>query len=263
MGFCFDLQRFGGGKGGTTITQTYEPTKWELGLQELEYNYSASSLMPAAELLSADALNLLNQSGGSIPVHYDDLFLDADAKIAAGIAGLAHGIADMEKNAAPAVSDVSREISKANQNYLEEITDYDTLYLSGENGLMAWLNGVPVELYQDLKERESGFISAALQAGRDCGGCLQKAEKRLALIPSEYLSANAELDSALTTYDEGIADKASENYSDLDFLIPEFKTVADSTNQELRPLKENVIRKADSLSWICPPVKITPTCSAL
>ena len=92
---------------------------------------------------------------------------------------------------------------------------------------------------------------------------LQKAEKRLALIPSEYLSANAELDSALTTYDEGIADKASENYSDLDFLIPEFKTVADSTNQELRPLKENVIRKADSLSWICPPVKITPTCSAL
>ena len=44
----FDLQRFGGGKGGTTITQTYEPTEWELGLQQLEFNFTGVTLIPNA-----------------------------------------------------------------------------------------------------------------------------------------------------------------------------------------------------------------------
>ena len=35
----FDLQRFGG-KGGTTIQSTYEPTQYELELQKLEVDYT-------------------------------------------------------------------------------------------------------------------------------------------------------------------------------------------------------------------------------
>jgi len=48
--FSFDMQRFGGGKGGTTVTQTYEPTQWELTLQMVEATYSVAIMQPAIDL---------------------------------------------------------------------------------------------------------------------------------------------------------------------------------------------------------------------
>lgn len=42
--FKFDLQRFGGGKGGVTYqTTAYEPTKFELRLQELQVGYQKAA----------------------------------------------------------------------------------------------------------------------------------------------------------------------------------------------------------------------------
>ena len=54
----FDLQRFGG-KGGTTVQSTYEPTKYELELQALEVDYT-NAIMPNALELNSAAKNLLD-----------------------------------------------------------------------------------------------------------------------------------------------------------------------------------------------------------
>ena len=55
----FDLQRFGG-KGGTTIQSTYEPTAFELRLQELEVELTEQVLVPSAKNLDNLPTIILN-----------------------------------------------------------------------------------------------------------------------------------------------------------------------------------------------------------
>lgn len=143
--FIFDLQRFGGGKGGTTVTQTYEPTEWELGLQQLEFNFVGTALIPNATHLSTIAVDHLQESGAEIPVHYDDLFLDADVKITEGLSGLKNSLGDLTDNAPPTATAVAMDITQANQAYLDEIFDCNDKYL---DGLIGWINDIPVELYR-------------------------------------------------------------------------------------------------------------------
>jgi len=59
----FDLQRFGG-KGGTTIQSTYEPTQYELDLQELEVTLTKNVLLPGATVLGKKAKQLFEMAVG-------------------------------------------------------------------------------------------------------------------------------------------------------------------------------------------------------
>ena len=61
----FDLQRFGG-KGGTTIQSTYEPTEYELRLQSLEVELTEEVLIPSAKKLGQTAYNSFEDVTASI-----------------------------------------------------------------------------------------------------------------------------------------------------------------------------------------------------
>lgn len=66
----FDLQRFGGGKGGVTYqTSSYEPTVYELKLQELQSNF-VEGIMPNASDLNTAAKTLLLGSIGEQPLDF-------------------------------------------------------------------------------------------------------------------------------------------------------------------------------------------------
>ena len=70
--FSFDLQRFGGGKGGVTYqTAEYQPTVYELRLQELQVGF-VEKIMPNAESLNAYAGNLLENSIAINPISIGD-----------------------------------------------------------------------------------------------------------------------------------------------------------------------------------------------
>ena len=61
----FNLQRFGG-KGGTTIQSTYEPTQYELELQQLEVAFTRDVLVPHATYLAGTAKNLLQSAQNGV-----------------------------------------------------------------------------------------------------------------------------------------------------------------------------------------------------
>ena len=125
--FFFDLLRFGGGKGGTTVTQSYEPTPFELALQGAEYEYSMH-ILPHAKTLSNDALNHLQKSGAEIPVNYADLFLDADGKIATGLYGILKAADELLANAPPTMDVVQNTVTTVNAQYLSEVFNYNSYY---------------------------------------------------------------------------------------------------------------------------------------
>ena len=71
----FDLQRFGG-KGGTTIQSTYEPTQYELELQQLEVAFTRDILVPHATYLAGTAKSALQSSQGVIDTISTNIYAD-------------------------------------------------------------------------------------------------------------------------------------------------------------------------------------------
>lgn len=239
--FLFDLQRFGG-KGGTTVTQSYEPTEFERGLQELEYNFALSAAFPSAMNLNGLALGHLNNSGNSYPIHYDDLFIDADGKIKLGIAGLSRALGDLDANAPPTAQTVAENIGAANDIYIKEISNYGGAYL---DALIEWINGVPVELYQDLKSQKSIFTGDVGRAVLNYGNRLTALENALGRVPASLESAIRENANDLASYGRDISSKAKANYNDLDALIPKFKDAVDKINTSWDVLREDMRDIAD------------------
>lgn len=70
MRFRFDIQRFGGGGGSTT--QTYEPSEYELQLQDAQAQY-AKAIAPNAYWLNDVARSLLENSLGTVQVDFNAL----------------------------------------------------------------------------------------------------------------------------------------------------------------------------------------------
>ena len=69
----FDLQIFGG-KGGTTVQSIYEPTEYELQLQQLEVDLVQSAYNPQAKDLANTAGVILKGSIGAMPVGFNEIF---------------------------------------------------------------------------------------------------------------------------------------------------------------------------------------------
>ena len=199
--FVFDLQRFGG-KGGTTVTQMYEPTDAEKKMQELEYNFAASCLVPNAVQLNDRAMGHLDNSGANIPVHYDDLFTDADKKILDGMLGLRNSLSDLEANAPPTTTSVAEAIGVANQQYLSSIAVWDAYYL---DGLREWIDNVPIECYQSLSSIGKQFSGDVGSAVTDYGNRLTTLENNLNGIPNQLSKASNDNANTLTTYIDGIS----------------------------------------------------------
>lgn len=70
MKFTFDLQRFGGGKGGsTTVNQPAPPTEEEMRLQRVQADF-AEQTAPNAMRLQNTGANMLFSNPGIVPVDY-------------------------------------------------------------------------------------------------------------------------------------------------------------------------------------------------
>ena len=95
----FDLQKFGG-KGGTTIQSTYQPTAQELELQQLEVSYT-SAIMPNALSLNSSVATLLSGSIGTIPQDYASLLASGRDTLNAGIYGIYEAAKYIQDNTAP------------------------------------------------------------------------------------------------------------------------------------------------------------------
>gem|GEM_PF-2744325 len=119
----FNLQRFGGGKGGTTIQSTYEPTEFELKLQQLEVGYT-EAIMPNALALNSKAKNLLDAADAAM------------TNIAASIGGFAESAAGRIE----AYINADQEaIERINIDYLSLAENIDTLINAANSDWFDWM----------------------------------------------------------------------------------------------------------------------------
>ena len=91
--FIFDLQLFGGGKGGSTTVQSYQPTEQEQRLQKQAADYS-EAVAPNALWLNDQAKSLLANSIGSTQVDFNKLNNTAQGLITnsqSGVSSLLNG----------------------------------------------------------------------------------------------------------------------------------------------------------------------------
>lgn len=110
MNLSFDMQRFGGGKGGSSTTvQSYQPTKEEIRLQKATADY-ADAVSPNALYLNDVARSLLQDSIGTIQVDYNTLNENAQRQIANAMGNLA-GLTASNAGAASAANDTLANIS--------------------------------------------------------------------------------------------------------------------------------------------------------
>ncbi|MBR1646003.1 MAG: hypothetical protein IJ685_04405 [Selenomonadaceae bacterium] len=213
--FSFDLQRFGGGKGGTMVTQTYEPTQYELTLQMVEATY-AVAIQPAAIDLNAKAYDLLINSGGAIPVQYDSLYDDADQKIEAGLKYLINMMTDFGDNQPPVWGSYVNSVENFNQNYIDEVLGYNKLYLYGTNDLFSWMNDVPRELYNELRTLKDGLLTATQTIVEAYAKACEDLNTELGKLPEHYRNAQSDNCNQLAAIDSTVDDKAVTNYKDID-----------------------------------------------
>ncbi len=90
MDFKIDLQLFGGGKGGSSVTnvQSYQPTDEEIRLQKQTADYS-EAVAPNALALNNYAMGLLKDSLGTVQVDYNTMNKNAQNQIGNAMGGMA------------------------------------------------------------------------------------------------------------------------------------------------------------------------------
>ncbi|MBQ7476531.1 MAG: hypothetical protein IJT06_03960, partial [Selenomonadaceae bacterium] len=87
----FDLQKFGGGKGGVTYqTTAYEPTEYELKLQQLQSEF-VEDIMPNAKDMNTIAKTILVGSLGDDPLDFSKHLNDAHTRYDEAYAALYQG----------------------------------------------------------------------------------------------------------------------------------------------------------------------------
>ena len=129
----FDLQRFGGGKGGVTYqTQSYEPTAYELKLQELQAGF-VEEIMPNAKDLNTIAKKLLIDSIGDSVLNFEAHLNEAHQRYTDAYENLFAG-AEWISNYLNLIDEKTDEFYKANQEYGEALAfGWDSTFYK-ENG---------------------------------------------------------------------------------------------------------------------------------
>ena len=140
--FIFDLQLFGGGKGGgsSTTVQAYQPTAEERRLWNQQANYS-EAVAPNALKLNNYAMGLLRDSLGTVQVDYNTMNKNAQNQINNAMGNMA-ALASSNNNSTAAANEALRDIST-------------------QTGTLA---GVLSEGYNDLK---AGNVPSAYQANME------------------------------------------------------------------------------------------------
>ena len=203
----FDLQRFGG-KGGTTIQSTYEPTEYELRLQALEVELTEQVLVPSAKQLGTKATDLfMNVTFPAVQEITNSIqgdWLDSKARIDEALQGLKEGNTYLANHIATLDARQEVDIEKANtrwdfatSNLTNKFEDY--VYDQNDNADFAnkKIKNMPDKLSKGYKNLESNF----------------------SIIGGEWDNSTVPSGSS-KHFDYNLSNISAENYRDLDDLKP-------------------------------------------
>lgn len=171
MEFSFDLQMFGGGKGGsTTNVQAYEPSEYELELQRAQADY-ANAIAPNALWLNNVARGVLEDSLGTVQVDFNELNKQAQNRI--------YGYTD---DMYDSIGDNTRQLRSTN-NVLDavsrQIPGVVNDYVNNTNGIMG-SNAAATDTTNDkLGDISGAYGRNADQANAQLDRLLSKSENSL------------------------------------------------------------------------------------
>ena len=208
----FDLQRFGG-KGGTTIQSTYEPTIYELTLQRLEVELTEDVLIPSAKKLGQTAYNLFESTQGNIQAITNDLqqqWLDSKALIDMALDGLRAG-QELLATSLATLDTMQSDIALANNNWnnaTSDFTDNYRFYIQDQNENARIAN-------TELKKMPEHLSSA-----------YDDLEHNFKIIGGYWGQGNLPNDTA-KIMDYNLSNISEENYRDLDRLKPTLESALD------------------------------------
>ncbi len=267
LNLIFDLQIFGG-KGGTTIQSTYEPTEFELELQQLEVSYT-SAIMPNALALNSSAATLLSGSIGTIPQDYNTLLTNGRVTLDAGIYGIYEAAKYIHDNTEAIDDDLVNVIAPVNQQWTEDIEYYGNHL----DSMKAHVESLQNEVHDGFSTVLSGVNSTYPTIVGGYATAFGNANSKMTTLPAKFEKAETVNSSALDTIagnfsiakviegdyvynfssdgfivpatrmDYNLTEVSRTNYDDLDKLIPYFKDAADKINPELDKISDGVSDK--------------------
>ena len=208
----FDLQRFGG-KGGTTIQSTYEPTEFELRLQALEVELTEQVLIPSAKKLGQTAYNQFEGVTANIQAITNDIqqqWLDSKNLIDTALEGLRYGQTYLAESLAT-LDAMTDDMSKANNKWgyaASELTGNYKFYIKDQNKNARNVNNK----LQNLPEH----LSSAYE----------ELEGNLKIIGGYWGQNNLPNESA-RIMDYNLSNISEKNYRDLDRLKPTLESALD------------------------------------
>ena len=201
----FDLQRFGG-KGGTTIQSTYEPTQYELRLQQLEVELTEEVLIPSAKKLGQTAYNSFEGVTASIQDVTNSIigdWADSKTRIEEALQGLKDGDKYLADNIA--TLDARQEVDIDNANIRWEqanlnLTRYIDQYIHDQNDNAELANRNIKKMPSQLSKKYTTL------------------ENNISVIGGAW--ENQTVPSAKNYFDYNLSNISTENYKDLDELKP-------------------------------------------
>ena len=201
----FDLQRFGG-KGGTTIQSTYEPTEYEKRLQALEVELTEEVLVPSAKKLGRkayDFFTITSDSVQNITQQIHQFWLISQQQIDYAFEQLAYGQTYLATSL-ETLDAMTDDMSKANDkwNYAtSDLTNDYKFYIKDQNENARTVNNK----LQNLPDH----LSSAYE----------NLEGNFKIISGYWGQNNLPNDSA-KIMDYTLSNVSEENYRDLDRLKP-------------------------------------------
>ena len=170
MDFKIDLQLFGGG--GSTTTQTYEPSDYELQLQKSQADY-ADAVAPNALWLNNIARDVLANSLGTIQVDYDNLYNQAREQNNEGLNYLRQTIGDNQRALDFATNQMG-ELYNAIPGYVDRYIDKTDGLISNNSAATDEYNKRLDALIPKYEETAQMGIDAANRANAGLGDLINR-----------------------------------------------------------------------------------------
>ena len=201
----FDLQRFGG-KGGTTIQSTYEPTEYELRLQSLEVELTEEVLIPSAKKLGQTAYNSFEG-------------------VTASIQDITNSMTEEWLWAKDDIDQGLRDLRAANVWLAKKIVEFDAVNTTDvDNANGRWYHETKtltndIEKYIHDQNHKATFVNSKIKDLPDrLSDSYDDLEDNLQIIGGDLNGKTVPSTTGTTSYN--LSNVSTENYKDLDSLKP-------------------------------------------
>lgn len=162
--FEFDLQLFGGKGSSQTTVESYQPTEYELQLQQAQANY-ANAVSPNALYLNDTARKLLEDSLGTVQVDYNGMNSTAQKQIKdlqnylEGLAGKNDSAVDQTNQKLDDISGQFSQAASSSNNKLEGVANAAKNAAGQENSFLSGLGSRIDSAANDVNTQLDDYIS--------------------------------------------------------------------------------------------------------